>query len=34
VLALGSKASSLARALRGGKPERPGNTERYQESQK
>jgi hypothetical protein len=34
VHALGSKASSLARALRGGKPEPLGSTERYQESQR
>jgi hypothetical protein len=34
VLALGSKASSLARALGGGKPARLVNTGRYQESQK
>jgi hypothetical protein len=32
--ALGSKASSLARALKGGKPEPLGNTERYPENQR
>jgi hypothetical protein len=34
VHALGSKASSLARASEGGKSERLGNTERYQVSQR